>query len=98
VPASCRTCTYAIDATARSSRAGLQRDQAQDHGRRHLQGAEPLRPLPASTPSSRRVDGVEAARSPSHATAATAPPQVYGEVMNTSDDFIKAGSVVDLKA
>ena len=23
---------------------------------------------------------------------------VYGEVMNTSDDFIKAGSVVDLKA
>ena len=24
--------------------------------------------------------------------------QVYGEVMNTSDDFIKAGSVVDLKA
>ena len=27
-----------------------------------------------------------------------APTQVYGEVMNTSDDFIKAGSVVDLKA
>ena len=23
---------------------------------------------------------------------------VYGEVMNTSDDFIKAGSVVDLEA
>jgi hypothetical protein len=36
--------------------------------------------------------------SPSHAIAATAPSQVYGEVMNTSDDFIKAGSVVDLKA
>jgi hypothetical protein len=65
VPASCRTCTYAVDPTARCP----------------AQAFNEIKPKITA-------DGIY--KEPSRF--------VYGEVMNTSDDFIKAGSVVDLKA